>query len=122
MNDWYDAEQRVEKAQELFEQRKWQEALQELRAAIAINPFNSAWQFNIGLTLDELHRYDEAAEAYQRSLSLSPDDVEAHYHLGVDQLRIGQHAESLATFNRIEGLDPSYEPAYCQRILAHSEL
>ena len=30
MNDWYEAEQRVEKAHELFEQRKWQEALEEL--------------------------------------------------------------------------------------------
>jgi tetratricopeptide (TPR) repeat protein len=64
MNDWNDAERRVEKAQEFFEQRKWQEALEELRAAIAINPYNSAWFFNIGLTLDELDRFDEAIEAY----------------------------------------------------------
>jgi hypothetical protein len=28
MNDWYDAEQQVEKAQELFEQQKWSEALE----------------------------------------------------------------------------------------------
>ncbi|MBW3653184.1 MAG: DUF881 domain-containing protein [Actinobacteria bacterium] len=33
MNDWDDAERRVEKAQELFEQRRWSEALEELRAA-----------------------------------------------------------------------------------------
>ena len=33
MNDWDDAERRVERAQELFEQRRWQEALEELRAA-----------------------------------------------------------------------------------------
>ena len=35
MNDWNDAEQRVEKAQELFEQHRWQEALEELQAATA---------------------------------------------------------------------------------------
>jgi len=56
MNDWQDAEDRVEKAQELFAQQKWQEALDELRAAIAMNPYNSSWYFNIGLTLDELGR------------------------------------------------------------------
>ena len=32
MSDWDDAERRVEKAQELFEQRRWHEALEELRA------------------------------------------------------------------------------------------
>ena len=55
-NDWSDAERRVEHAQELFEQHKWAEALEELRAATSINPYNAAWYFNIGLTLDELGR------------------------------------------------------------------
>jgi len=40
MSDWNDAERQVEKAQELFEQRRWVEALEELRAAISINPYN----------------------------------------------------------------------------------
>ena len=34
MSDWDDAERRVERAQELFEQRRWSEALDELRAAM----------------------------------------------------------------------------------------
>ena len=34
MNDWYDAEQRVEKAQELFAQHKWREALEEVDAPL----------------------------------------------------------------------------------------
>ena len=40
MTEWDDAERRVEKAQELFEQRRWSEALEELRAATDINPYN----------------------------------------------------------------------------------
>ena len=54
MNDWQEAEQRVEKAQELFAQQRWVEALSELRAAISINPYNSGWHFNAGLTLDDI--------------------------------------------------------------------
>ena len=75
MSDWNDAERRVEKAQELFEQRRWSEALEELRAAININPYNGAWFFNIGLTLDELGRYDEAVDAYRQSLEIDPNDI-----------------------------------------------
>jgi len=74
MNDWYDAEQRVEKAQELFEQQKWPEALELLRAAVSVNPYNPAWHFNIGLTLDEMERYPEAIDAYEEALALPPDD------------------------------------------------
>ncbi len=64
MNDWNDAEQRVEKAQELFEQHRWQEALDELQAATSINPYNGSWFFNTGLTLDEMDRFDEAIAAW----------------------------------------------------------
>src|SRR5690242_21639924 len=84
MNDWDDAERRVEKAQELFEQHKWQEALEELRAATSINPYNASWVFNIGLTLDELGRYDEAIDAYRQALAIEPDDRQALHHLGLE--------------------------------------
>ena len=62
-NDWNDAERRVERAQELFEQHKWQEALDELILATTINPYNGGWFFNIGLTLDEMGRQVEAIDA-----------------------------------------------------------
>src|SRR3712207_9442381 len=77
MSDWDDAERRVEKAQELFEQHRWPEALEELRAAISINPYNGGWFFNIGLTLDEMGRFDEAIEAYRAALEIEPHDLQA---------------------------------------------
>jgi tetratricopeptide (TPR) repeat protein len=122
MNDWYEAEQRVERAQELFDQRKWQEALEELRAATAINPYNSSWFFNIGLTLDELERFDEAIEAYRQALQIEPNDLEALNHLGIDLNQVGRHNEATRVFERIEGLDASYEPCYCNRIVSYIEL
>ena len=122
MNDWNDAERRVERAQELFEQRKWQEALEELRAATSINPYNSGWYFNIGLTLDEMGRLDEAIDAYQQALSIDPDDLQAMTRLGMDFHRVGRLDDALQQFKRIETIDPSYEPAYCHRIITYTEL
>src|SRR5437763_1213993 len=122
MNDWQDAEDRVEKAQELFAQQKWQEALDELRAAIAMNPYNSSWYFNIGLVLDELSRFDEALEAYQKALRIEPDDIEALHRMGIDLARLGRFAEALKSFQQINRLDSSYEPAYCERIAVHAAL
>src|SRR5436190_22191661 len=121
-NAWSDAERRVERAQELFEQRKWHEALQELRAATNINPYNASWYFNIGLTLDELGRTEEAIDAYQHALVIEPDDVNALNRLGVDQHQAGRFQEALGTFEHIQAIDPAFEPSYCNRILTYSEL
>ena len=122
MNDWNDAEQRVERAQELFEQHRWQEALDELRMATSINPYNGGWFFNTGLTLDEMERYEEAIDAYRRALEIDADDVQSLNHLGVDQQRVGQYEPALRTFERIEQVDPSFEPCYCNRIATYNEL
>ena len=122
MNDWSDAERRVERAQELFERRQWNEALSELRAATDINPYNGAWFFNIGLVLDEMGRLDEAIEAYRRAVGIDPDDITALMHLGLDLYRTGRLHEALRTFQRIQAIDPSFEPSYCQRILAYADL
>jgi tetratricopeptide (TPR) repeat protein len=121
-NDWNDAERRVERAQELFEQHKWQEALDELLLATTINPYNSGWFFNIGLTLDEMGRHEEAVDAYRRALTIEPDDLQALQHLGADLHQTGQFEEAIKTFEQMEGLDSSFEPSYCGRILSYSEL
>lgn len=122
MNDWNDAERRVEKAQELFEQHRWNEALEELRAAISINPYNSGWFFNIGLTLDEMERFDEAIEAYQHALEIDPDDLQAMQHLGVDLHRLGNLRKALKTFEKMETVDASCEASYCHRIMIYTDM
>lgn len=122
MSEWHEAEDRIEKARFFFEQQRWHEALDELRAAIAQDPYNANWLFNVGLTLDELSRYEEAIEAYRRSLEIEPGDVQAMNHLGIDLCRLGKYRQAIRQFQRIEQLDPAFEPAYCHRILAYAEL
>jgi tetratricopeptide (TPR) repeat protein len=122
MNQWDDAERRVEKAQELFEQRRWAEALEELRAATSINPYNGGWFFNIGLTLDELERYEEAIDAYRRAIDIDANDLQAMQHLGIDLHRVGKLKEALEIFTRMEGIDSTFEPSYCHRIITYSDL
>jgi superkiller protein 3 len=117
MNDWYQAERRVERAQELLQRRQLQEALEELRAAVAVNPHNSAWLFNIGLILDELSRRQEAIQAYRQALEVEGDDVQTLHRLGVDLHVVGRYDEALEVLRQIEALDRTFEPCYCQRIL-----
>jgi tetratricopeptide (TPR) repeat protein len=122
MNDWSEAEHRVEKAQRFFEQRKWNDALRELKLATQVNPYNSSWFFNMGLILDEMGRFEEAVNAYQESNRIDPHDLATLNHLGVAQFRIGRHNLALATFKQIESMDATFEPAYCNRIIVYSQL
>ena len=122
MDDWNDAERRVERAAELFEQRRWHEAVEELRAATSINPYNSAWFYNLGITLDQLGRHDEAIEAYQEAIAIDPQDVMALQRLGADFHEIGRFEEAIQMLEQIESIDSTFEPAYCGRILTYAEL
>jgi tetratricopeptide (TPR) repeat protein len=122
MNDWQDAERRFERALEFFQQRKWSQALEELRVATSINPFNGSWFFNLGLILDEMGRYDEALDAYRRSVRIEPENLPALGRLGADLYRTGRLRQALRTFQKMAEIDPGHEPSYCQRVLIYSDL
>src|SRR5271165_2363929 len=98
MNDWSDAERRVEKAQQFYEQRKWSEALREIRAATSINPYNSSWFFNMGLILDEMGRFEEALEAYRQADKIDGNDLQTLNHFGIDLYRTGRLDKAIETF------------------------
>lgn len=122
MNDWFEAEQRVERAQEYYESGRWEEALRELREAIRVNPDNGEWHFNLGLTLDALGRLDEAIESFDTAIDLQGEDVEALNVLGCALSRKGEHDRALRCFDRAEEVDPSDPASYANRIGTFAEL
>jgi tetratricopeptide (TPR) repeat protein len=122
LSSWDQAEQRVGEAYELYETGLMQQALDKLHEAITLNPGCGAWHFNMGLTLDGLERYEEAIACFQHALELSPDDVEILNCLAVDYTRTAQYDLALSIFERIEKIDPTFEPAYCNRIITYTEM
>ncbi len=122
MNEWFQAEQRVERAQHLFESGNYLKAAEELRSAIAVNPYNSSWHFNLALTMDALGFYEQAVRAYRQALELDPDDPDVLNGLGVDLTRLRRYRAALDCFERIERDDPTYEPSYCNRIVTYTEM
>ena len=122
MSDWQEAERRIERAHDLYERGKWEEALFELKRAIEINPHMGAWYFNLGLTLDMMERHEEALEAYRRALEIDTQDVESLTAAGANCNRLERYREAIRYFERVEAIDPNYESSYCNRIVAYTEL
>jgi tetratricopeptide (TPR) repeat protein len=122
MNDWFEAEQRIERAQQLSESQCWEEALAEIEAALEINPHNAAWHAHRGYLLDELERYAEAVEAYERSIELEPDDRDVLVAYGAGLSRLRRFTKALTVFRELARQYPDFEPAYCQRIAIYTDL
>ena len=70
-------------ANTFYQQRKYQEALQELEKAIASgnSSLNEKIHFNRGNTFFQMGKYQEAIEAYKNALELDPSDKEAKHNL-----------------------------------------
>lgn len=119
---WTNADDHARRARRFMAEKRWHEAVEELRAAVAINPFNPEWYFHLGRGLDELHRHEEAIEAYSQVILIDPYHLHALNHMGVSLHQIGRYQEALAVFKKIEQTDPEYEPAYCNRIRIYTEL
>ncbi len=121
-NDWIDAEQRADRARQLYEQGRWSEAAKELRAAITVNPDQAAWHFNLALTLEAMEDYDGAVASFQTAMELDGEDLECLNCLAANLSRLGRYADALELFEKIQGMDPDYEPAYCNRIALYTEM
>lgn len=115
------AERKAKLAYELYENGKVALALLKLEEAIEINPANSAWHFNRGLTLDSINRFSDAIDEYETALQSCPDDLEMLNSLAVDYTRTSQYDRAIEVFEYIQQLDPEFEPCYCNRIITYTE-
>lgn len=122
MSEWNEAERHAARAQRFYRAGQWERALEELREALDQRPDEGEWLFGLGLTLDALHRYDEAAEAYEKALRHRGEDVPGLLHLGIDLIRAGQPEAAIDALQRVNRLDASVEMGYVHRICAYTLL
>ncbi len=122
MNDWLEAEQRVERAQQLSESQRWEEALAEIDVALSINPNNASWHAHRGFILEELGCTAEAAESFEAAYDLEPDDRDVAVALSDALARLERFSRALEVLEQLAGLYHDFEPAYCHRIGIYGEL
>lgn len=108
------SDKRQAAAKELGELRRKVEALQgELVRERALA------QYNVGVAYAQGERYDDAIEAYKKSLALNPKNAEAHYNLGALYARgNGDPAQAIASYRAYLELAPNADDrADVQRLI-----
>lgn len=122
MSEWFEAENHVERAHQFYEQGRWDEAARELRAALASDPYQSEWLFNLGLTLEAAGRHGEAAEAFARVFELEPEDANAALFAGMNAMDSDDPARAISWLEQAERLEPGDVRSYVHRISAYARL
>lgn len=66
---------------DLYEEENYKQALKEFRKGYHKNPEYALLPYMIGLCYQKLEEFDKAKEAFQETLSLTPEDTDALYNL-----------------------------------------
>ncbi|MBF0382167.1 MAG: tetratricopeptide repeat protein, partial [Magnetococcales bacterium] len=94
---------------------------------MAINPNNPIFHCNLGNSLYELGRTDDAASCYQKAIDLQPDFAMALSNLALIQTSKGQLDEAIINHQKAIAADPSYAKAHynlarCKKDTGEQEL
>lgn len=85
----------------------WDEALQERRAAIEVNPEDPGLLTDLGITLLRAGKLEPAADALDEAMRAGPRDARNFYFAGVVALRLGRRDAARTAFSRFLEIAPS---------------
>lgn len=94
------------RGQVLLQLARPDEALDALRAALALEPTLETAHYFAGVALGELGHHDQAIAAWERALELVPDRVDTLYNLAQAQFLTKAFARALDGFHAVARLDP----------------
>jgi len=88
-----------------FEARRYEEAANQFRKAVAANPESVAARVNLGATLVQLSDLKGAVEQFEAALRVEPGNVNAHYNLAILLARQNKHEQSIAHLRSVLSVD-----------------
>ena len=91
----------------LMNKERYEDAVREFQAALAINPKNSRTYDNLGFCFRKLHKYGEAIDALNTATSINPRDSYAHRELAVVYCDTKDFAHAIELLNEEISLNSS---------------
>jgi tetratricopeptide (TPR) repeat protein len=106
----------------LVELEEFDEAIDELRWAIRLDPESSGSHLSLGNAYYFRGRTDEAMKAWRRTAELDPDNIDAHNNMGLILANSGKMEQALEEYERVLEIDPNYSNVHLNMGLAYREM
>jgi len=90
-----------------FEAKRYAEAAEEFRKAVAAKPDSAIARINLGVTLSQLGDVEGAAEQFEEAIRIEPGRVNAHYNLAILLAGQNKHEQAIAHLQSALALDPN---------------
>ena len=97
---------------DFMRQNKFDEAIQQYREAVRLEPDYSVLHNNLGVALDKQGQSEEAIRQYREAVRLQPDYALARNNLGAALNKQGQSEEAIRQFQATLRLKPDYAEAH----------
>jgi protein O-mannosyl-transferase len=94
---------------------RYQDAIEDYKQAVKINPDYSESYYNLGVAYDDLGRRQEAMEAYRQAIKIKPDYAASYLNLGVTYYRLGRYKDAVEPYKQAIKIQPDF-------VLAHYNL
>lgn len=102
-----EAMKRNRRGAELLGQGNMEEALEEFRKAIELNPKDPVARLNVAFVLDGQGMVEEAIAAYKEAIELDPKNLLAYNNLGVLYDKTGRYDEAIWQLENALSINPS---------------
>ncbi len=86
------------------ESKQYRSAIEEYKAALALDSEQPEFHYNLGLTYYALHLFEQSIRSYKKALDLNPQFAEAWFNLSLALYRIGDTEEAFSANERYVAL------------------
>lgn len=115
---------KTQEANELYQEKKYDQALTKYQDALLSDPENKRLQFNVGNTLYQKKKYEEALKEYQNVIGTEelPLEGQTYYNIGNALYRMNKLPESILAYQQAlkinpDDMDAKYNLEYVRRKL-----
>ena len=106
------AEELYNKAIELYEQRKYQQALETNREALKKAPQNAEILNNIGNCLFKMGRIKDALDSWKEALKITPRSGKISNNIGIAHYQLDQNKEAIEYYQKAILFEPEFPDPY----------
>jgi len=105
-----------------IDNRRYDEAITELKRVIESNPGNASAYFYLGMAYDNQENYDLAVAAFDKAIELDPEFPGAQNNRGWVYLKTAHYTRAIADFSKEIELNPDFVAVYLNRANAYYDI